>query len=235
MEQTVTVQRVLVVDDDETVRDVVRRYLSREGYQVLEAGTGPDALAVFRAERPDLVVLDLMLPGADGLELCRTMRAEAPVGVIMLTALGLESDRVVGLEQGADDYVVKPFSPRELTLRVARLLERLDPPAPRSVPEQRLTDGDLIIDTEARTAHRGDVPLGLTGREFDLLVFLVGHAGRAFTRKELLERVWDWSFGDDSTVTVHVRRLREKIEDDPSQPRRLVTVWGRGYRYDREP
>jgi DNA-binding response OmpR family regulator len=226
--------RILVVDDDETVREVVRRYLSREGHQVLEAGTGPDALAIFREQQPELVVLDLMLPGTDGLELCRTMRAESSVGVIMLTALGLESDRVVGLEQGADDYVVKPFSPKELTLRVTRLLQRLEPVAPSAEPELRLTDGDLIIDTRARTAHRDGETLNLTGREFDLLVFLIGHAGQAFTRKELLERVWDWSFGDDSTVTVHVRRLREKIERDPSQPQRLVTVWGRGYRYDRE-
>ncbi|WP_152366015.1 response regulator transcription factor [Microlunatus speluncae] len=226
--------RILVVDDDETVREVVRRYLSREGHQVLEAGTGPDALAIFREQRPDLVVLDLMLPGSDGLELCRTMRAESTVGVIMLTALGLESDRVVGLEQGADDYVVKPFSPKELTLRVTRLLQRLEPVILADEPELRLTDGDLIIDTRARTVHRDGEPLNLTGREFDLLAFLIRHAGQAFTRKELLERVWDWSFGDDSTVTVHVRRLREKIEQDPSQPRRLVTVWGRGYRYDRE-
>ncbi len=226
--------RILVVDDDETVREVVRRYLSREGHEVLEAGTGPDALAIFREQRPDLVVLDLMLPGTDGLEVCRTMRAESSVGVIMLTALGMESDRVVGLEQGADDYVVKPFSPKELTLRVTRLLQRLEPAVPTVEPELRLTDGDLIIDTRARTAHRDDETLNLTGREFDLLAFLIRHAGQAFTRKELLERVWDWSFGDDSTVTVHVRRLREKIERDPSQPRRLVTVWGRGYRYDRE-
>ncbi len=226
--------RILVVDDDETVREVVRRYLSREGHQVLEAGTGPDALAIFREQRPELVVLDLMLPGSDGLELCRTMRAESSVGVIMLTALGMESDRVVGLEQGADDYVVKPFSPKELTLRVTRLLQRLEPVTATDEPELRLTDGDLIIDTRARTVHRDGEPLSLTGREFDLLAFLIRHAGQAFTRKELLERVWDWSFGDDSTVTVHVRRLREKIEQDPSQPRRLVTVWGRGYRYDRE-
>jgi DNA-binding response OmpR family regulator len=231
---TGAMHRILVVDDDETVREVVRRYLSREGHEVLEAGTGPDALALFREQRPDLVVLDLMLPGTDGLELCRTMRAESSVGVIMLTALGLESDRVVGLEQGADDYVVKPFSPKELTLRVTRLLQRLEPAAPSAEPELRLADGDLIIDTRARTAHRDGEPLSLTGREFDLLAFLIRHAGQAFTRKELLERVWDWSFGDDSTVTVHVRRLREKIERDPSQPRRLVTVWGRGYRYDRE-
>jgi len=225
--------RILVVDDDETVREVVRRYLSREGHQVLEAGSGPEALAVFREHRPEVVVLDLMLPGTDGLELCRTMRAESSVGVIMLTALGLESDRVVGLEQGADDYVVKPFSPKELTLRVTRLLQRLGTAEPPRDPGLRLTDGDLIIDTRARTAQLGDEPLNLTGREFDLLAFLLANAGQAFTRKELLERVWDWSFGDDSTVTVHVRRLREKIERDPSQPRRLVTVWGRGYRYDR--
>src|SRR5690606_21715369 len=186
--ETVAMHRILVVDDDETVREVVRRYLSREGHQMLEAGSGPEALAVFREHRPEVVVLDLMLPGTDGLELCRTMRAESSVGVIMLTALGLESDRVVGLEQGADDYVVKPFSPKELTLRVTRLLQRLGTAEPPRDPGLRLTDGDLIIDTRARTAQLGDEPLNLTGREFDLLAFLLANAGQAFTRKELLER-----------------------------------------------
>jgi len=222
-------QRVLVVDDDPTVSDVVRRYLERAGIDVTLAADGPAALAAFAAERPDLVVLDLMLPGIDGLEVCRRMRAEDPdVPVVMLTALGEESDRVTGLELGADDYVTKPFSPRELVLRVQSVLRRVArPPA----PPETLTDGDLVVDVARRVAHRGGEPLALTVREFDLLVFLMRNPGRAFTRAQLLEAVWGWTFGDQSTVTVHVRRLREKVEHDPADPKRILTVWGVGYRY----
>lgn len=228
--------RVLVVDDDETVREVVRRYLTREGHQVIEAADGPSALSAVRSSAPDLVVLDLMLPGIDGLEVCREIRRSSAIPVIMLTALGEESDRVVGLEYGADDYVVKPFSPRELTLRVGRVIERARPAAgPDPSADGTVTDGDLTVDRAARTALLRGAELGLTAREFDLLVFLLRHPRQAFGRTELMEQVWHWSFGDQSTVTVHVRRLREKIEPDPAVPRRIVTVWGVGYRYEPSP
>jgi DNA-binding response OmpR family regulator len=223
-------QLVLVVDDDPTVSDVVRRYLERAGFVVRLAADGPGALRAFDAERPDLVVLDLMLPGIDGLEVCRRMRARADgVPIVMLTALGEEADRVVGLELGADDYVTKPFSPRELVLRVQSVLRR----SPRSAPAPEvLTDGALVVDAGRREARLGAAVLALTVREFDLLAFLLRNPGRAYTRGELLENVWGWKFGDESTVTVHIRRLREKIEDDPARPRRIVTVWGVGYRYE---
>jgi DNA-binding response OmpR family regulator len=226
--------RVLVVDDDPTISDVVRRYLERDGHRVEVVGDGIAALERAAAEPPDLVVLDLMLPGMSGLQVCERLRAAGPVPVIMLTALGEETDRVVGLQTGADDYVTKPFSPRELALRVASVLRRTQPPAAGAgpAPAPALVDGDLAVDPAARTASRAGEPLGLTVREFDLLAFLLAHPGRAYTRAELLELVWGWTFGDQSTVTVHVRRLREKIEPDPRHPDRIVTVWGVGYRYE---
>jgi DNA-binding response OmpR family regulator len=226
------VEQVLVVDDDATVSDVVRRYLERAGYGVVLAGDGHSALAAFRERRPDLVVLDLMLPGIDGLEVCRRMRAESSdLPVVMLTALGEESDRVLGLELGADDYVTKPFSPRELVLRVQSVLRRAG--GGTHGEPGILTDADLTVDTDRRIATMDDRPLALTVREFDLLVFLMRNPGKALRRTELLEAVWGWTFGDHSTVTVHVRRLREKIEADPANPRRIATVWGVGYRYER--
>jgi DNA-binding response OmpR family regulator len=223
---------VLVVDDDPTVSDVVRRYLEQDGCAVRLAADGADGLAAVAAERPDLVVLDLMMPGIDGLEVCRRLRRQLPdLPVIMLTALGEEADRVLGLEVGADDYVTKPFSPRELVLRIRSVLRRAapaaDPPPPATI-----TDGGLRLDTARRLAELDGTPLSLTVREFDLLVFLLCHPGRAWSRAELLDKVWGWQFGDQSTVTVHVRRLREKIEPDPAEPRRLLTVWGIGYRYE---
>ncbi|WP_229074447.1 response regulator transcription factor [Actinoplanes sp. DH11] len=223
--------QVLVVDDDPTVSDVVRRYLEQDGYRVRLVADGLTALAAVDAERPDLVVLDLMLGGLDGLEVCRRLRRDEPaLPVVMLTALGEESDRVLGLEVGADDYVTKPFSPRELVLRVRSVLRRTAPAA--RPPAELLRDGDLVADTGRRVAALGGRPLSLTVREFDLLEFLMRHPARAFSRAELLDRVWGWQFGDQSTVTVHVRRLREKIEVNPSAPGRLVTVWGIGYRYE---
>src|SRR5215468_536079 len=222
-------ERVLVVDDDLTVADVVRRYLERDGYKVLLAADGEAALRLAGEHKPDLVVLDLMLPGIDGLEVCRRLRTESDVPVIMLTALGEESDRVLGLQLGADDYVTKPFSPRELALRVASVLRRAKT---STVDGAVLRDGDLEIDISARRAQLQGVELALTIREMDLLAFLIRHSDQAFSRTELLERVWGWTFGDQSTVTVHVRRLREKVERDASAPRRIVTVWGVGYRYD---
>jgi DNA-binding response OmpR family regulator len=225
---------VLVVDDDATVADVVRRYLERDGHTVRLAADGETALRLAAAEEPDLVVLDLMLPGIDGLEVCRRLRARGDVPIVMLTALGDEADRIAGLALGADDYVTKPFSPRELALRVASVLRRAGAaPAPSVPPDTALLrDGDLEVDAAARRAYRGGVELSLTARELDLLVFLLRNPGTAFDRAELLERVWGWTFGDHSTVTVHVRRLREKVEDDPANPRRISTVWGVGYRYD---
>ena len=218
---------VLVIEDDPTTREVLHRYLTRADIHVIEAGTGPEGLAAFLSATPDLVILDLMLPGIDGLDVCERIRRSSDVPIMILTALGSESDRVVGLEQGADDYVVKPFSPREVTLRAQRLLRRT---APELAPST-VTDGDLVLDLAARRATRAGRELAMTAREFDLLAFLMSHPGQAFRRAELLRRVWDWDFGDDSTVTVHVRRLREKVEADPSRPRLLQTVWGVGYRY----
>ncbi|MFI9386273.1 response regulator transcription factor [Kutzneria sp. NPDC052558] len=223
--------RVLVVDDDETVRDVVRRYLERDGHEVVMAGDGESALQLVAKQVPDLIVLDLMLPGIDGLEVCRRLRQRHSVPIVMLTALGEEEDRVVGLQLGADDYVTKPFSPRELALRVGSVLRRAKgTPAGPSMGE--LADGGLRLDTVARSATLNGAPLSLTTREFDLLVSFMVNPGQAFSRPQLLERVWGWDFGDQSTVTVHVRRLREKIEEDPATPKRIVTVWGVGYRFD---
>jgi len=223
--------RVLVVDDDLTVRDVVRRYLERDGHTVTVAGDGETALRLAAGAEPDLVVLDLMLPGIDGLEVCRRLREHSAVPVVMLTALGEESDRIAGLQLGADDYVTKPFSPAELALRVGSVLRR-SRTARAPAQAEVLTDGDLSVDVRARRAVRRGGELPLTGRELDLLVFLLRHPGQAYTRAELLDQVWGWTFGDHSTVTVHVRRLREKVEEDPARPARIATVWGVGYRYD---
>lgn len=225
--------RVLVVDDDLTVREVVVSYLRAAGHTVHEAGDGADALRAMRSDPADLVVLDLMMPGIDGLEVCRRLRAAGDVPIIMLTALGAEVDRVVGLESGADDYVTKPFSPRELVLRVEALLRRV---GEQAKPETGcVTDGDLVVDSGRHEVTLDGRPLPLTSREFDLLRFLVTNPGTAYSRDELLQHVWGWSFGDQSTVTVHVRRLREKVERDPKRPSRLVTVWGVGYRWEAAP
>ena len=225
--------RVLVVEDDPTISEVVVRYLEREGLDVEAVGDGRDALDAAAAHWPDLVVLDLMLPGIDGLEVCRRLRARGPVPVIMLTARGDEEDRVLGLELGADDYVVKPFSPRELTARVRAVLRRAGATGvPDGLGVAVIETGALCIDIPARQVTMADVLVPLTAREFDLLVHLARSPRRAFTREELLERVWGYSFGDTATVTVHVRRLREKVEANPSEPHHLVTVWGVGYRWD---
>jgi len=223
--------RVLVVDDDPTVAEIVVRYLEREGYTVESAGDGHAALEQARSHLPDLVVLDLMLPGIDGLEVYRRLRALAPVPVIMLTARGEEDDRVVGLELGADDYVSKPFSPRELTARVKSVLRRAGGHVP-SEERGHIEANGLVIDIGAREVRVEGERVTLTAREFDLLAFLARHPRRVFRREELLEHVWGYTYGDTSTVTVHIRRLREKVERDPSNPRRLATVWGVGYRFD---
>ncbi|MEV0155167.1 response regulator transcription factor [Micromonospora sp. NPDC050686] len=225
-------QRVLVVDDDRTVSDVVCRYLEHAGYRVEHVGDGAAALAAVAAAPPQLVVLDVMLPVLDGLEVCRRLRQRPDaVPIVMLTARGDEADRILGLQLGADDYLSKPFSPRELVLRVRSVLRRAGgEPAPAAPAV--LADGGLVVETGARVARLHGRELALTLREFDLLAFLLRHPGRAFHRAELLDRVWGWRFGDQSTVTVHVRRLREKVEADPADPRRIVTVWGVGYRYE---
>lgn len=224
--------RVLVVDDDPTLSDVVGRYLEREGFVVDLAADGASGLKQALDTLPDLVVLDLMLPVMDGLEVCRRLRKVAPIPVVMLTALGEEDDRIAGLEIGADDYVTKPFSPRELVARIKAVLRRASGAVTPGIAGTQLSGGGIEIDMVAHRAHRDGHELALTAKEFDLLVHLLAHPGQAFRREELLEAVWGWTFGDTSTVTVHVRRLREKVEDDPSNPRHLCTVRGVGYRFE---
>ena len=220
---------VLVVDDEPIVLDVVGRYLERDGHRILSAADGDEARTLFAEESPGLVVLDVMLPGIDGLSLCRWIRSTSNVPVILLTARGEETDRIVGLELGADDYVTKPFSPRELATRVKTVLRRA---APRVPPLERVDVGELAIESSSRRAWRDGALLHLTGKEFDLLWFLATHPGRVFSRDQLMRAVWGYEPALDSgTVTVHVRRLREKIEDDPSQPALIETVWGVGYRF----
>jgi DNA-binding response OmpR family regulator len=223
------VATVLVVDDEPIVREVVVRYLRSEGYRTIEAADGDVACELVERERPDLVVLDLMLPGTDGLAVCRWIRARFELPVIMLTARVEEADRIVGLELGADDYVTKPFSPRELAARVKTVLRRSRSPA---VVDARLAFGDLEIDGSAREVRRAGAALKLTAKEFDLLWFMASNPRHVFSRDQLMDRVWGYEAAfDTGTVTVHVRRLREKIERDPSRPEHLETVWGVGYRF----
>jgi DNA-binding response OmpR family regulator len=221
---------ILVVDDEPIVRDVVVRYLNRDGFETLEAADGDDARRLIETHSPSLVVLDLMLPGVDGLELCRWIRGRSDVPVIMLTARGEETDRIVGLELGADDYVTKPFSPRELATRVKAVLRRTQGPV---ATVERLEFADVVLDGASRDVTKAGRSVSLTAREFDLLWFLASHPRRVFSRDLLMDRVWGYSAAlDTGTVTVHVRRLREKLEDEPATPRHLQTVWGVGYRFD---
>jgi DNA-binding response OmpR family regulator len=224
--------RILIVEDDPNIAEVVGRYLAREGFRVETATDGARGLARALEDPPDLLVLDLMLPSLGGLEICRRLRAVAPVPVIMLTALGEESDRIAGLELGADDYVAKPFSPRELTARVKAVLRRAAAPLAVEGGPAVLRAGDLEVDTVAHQTNLAGEPVALTVKEFDLLVHLMRHPRQAFRREQLLAEVWGFSYGDTSTVTVHVRRLREKIEADPSAPRYVSTVRGVGYRFE---
>ena len=224
--------RVLLVEDDPTVAEVLVAYLERAGYEVRWEDDGARGLEAALGDEPDLVVLDLMLPSLDGLEVCRRLRATAPTPVIMLTARGEEEDRIVGLELGADDYLAKPVSPRELVARVRAVLRRSQEPRVPSVGAKVLVAGDLHVDVAARVTTIAGRTVELTVREFELLVFLMERPRVAFRRDELLEHVWGYTYGDPSTVTVHVRRVREKIEVDPSNPTRLSTVWGVGYRWD---
>ena len=229
-----TPPRILVVDDDATVAEVVARYLEREGFDVDSASDGQVALDRALASPPDLLILDLMLPRLDGLEVFRRVRAVAPIPIIMLTARGEEEDRVAGLDLGADDYLAKPFSPRELTARVKSVLRRTNAPlhAMWSEESEPLTAGALEVDVRSREVRVDGEPVSLTAREFELLAFLMLHAGQVFRREELLEKVWGYSWGDTSTVTVHVRRIREKIEPDPADPAFIRTVWGVGYKFE---
>jgi DNA-binding response OmpR family regulator len=221
---------VLVVDDEPIVRDVVVRYLRRDGFTTLEAGDGDSARRLIETGEPELVVLDVMLPGTDGLELCRWIRSRSDLPVIMLTARGEEADRIVGLELGADDYVTKPFSPRELATRVRTVLRRT---GSVPTPTERLAFADVVLDGASREVTKAGAPVTLTVREFDLLWFLASHPRHVFSRDQLMDRVWGHAVAvDTGTVTVHIRRLREKIEADPARPVHLLTVWGVGYRFD---
>jgi DNA-binding response OmpR family regulator len=222
---------VLVVDDEPTIGEIVAKYLERAGYEAHTALDGHGAMEAFGRVRPDLIVLDLMLPGIDGLEVMRRVReaSERRTAIILLTAKGEESDRVIGLRLGADDYVVKPFSPAELVARVDAVLRRID-----TVPahEEPIVHGSLTVDPSARIVTVDGAPVQLTQREFDVLLFLARHPGQAFTRNQLMDHVWQYSFySDTSTVTVHIRRLRAKLEADPEHPRWIETVWGVGYRF----
>jgi len=220
---------VLVVDDEPIVRDVVVRYLQRDGFDTLEAADGETARELIETASPQLVVLDVMLPGIDGLALCRWIRSRGELPVIMLTARGEEADRIVGLELGADDYVTKPFSPRELAVRVRTVLRRT---ASAPAAAERLVFDDLVVDARAREVEVDGQPLRLTAKEFDLLFFLASNPREVFSRDQLMDRVWGYAAAlDTGTVTVHIQRLRSKIERDPRSPRRLETVWGVGYRF----
>jgi DNA-binding response OmpR family regulator len=221
---------ILVVDDEPIVRNVVVRYLQRDGFRTVEAARGDEAQLLLERDPPALVVLDVMLPGIDGLELCRWIRSRSDLPILMLTARGEESDRIMGLELGADDYLTKPFSPRELALRVRKLLQRTAILPATDVPALRF--GDVEVDTAAREVRKAGMPVRLTTKEFDLLSFLAAHPRRVFSRGQLMDHVWGYhSELDSGTVTVHVRRLREKVEQDPACPHHLETVWGVGYRF----
>jgi DNA-binding response OmpR family regulator len=222
---------VLVVDDESIVREVVAQYLRQDGFDVEVAEDGPEALKRFAQARPDLVLLDLMLPGIDGLEVCRRIRMQSNVPVIMVTAKGDEIDTIIGLGVGADDYISKPFSPRELVARVKAVLRRATAPLPAE--GDPLHFGSLTIRPDRRQVQIAGDSVELTAREFDLLEFLARNAGQVFTRDDLLDKVWDWAYASDGgTVTVHVRRLRQKIEADPERPRHIKTVWGVGYKFE---
>ena len=223
--------RILVVEDEAIVAEVVERFLRREGYETMVVGDGREALSALGVFIPDLIVLDVMLPQIDGLEVCRQVRSRGATPIIMLTARGEETDKVLGLGLGADDYVTKPFSPRELAARVQAVLRRAKSPA--GADAEMLRFGALRINARTRVVDCDGVDLRLTAREFDLLLYLARNAGQVFSRDQLLDAVWDYDFaGDAGTVTVHMRRLREKIEEDPARPRYLKTVWGVGYKFE---
>jgi DNA-binding response OmpR family regulator len=233
MNESMERQTILVVDDEPSIREVVTLYLQRAGYDVLVASDGQAALQLLEEHQPDLVVLDLMLPRVDGLEITRQLRTRGDTPIIMLTARRQETDRVLGLEMGADDYVVKPFSPRELVSRVKAVLRRTRKPSRTAARGQALTFDDLRIDPQTRLVEVEGEERALTATEFDLLWTLARHPRQVLNRDQLLDMVWGFTeYVDPSTVTVHVRRLREKIEVDPSNPRYVLTVWGVGYKFE---
>jgi len=226
--------RILVVDDERIVTEVVERYLHLEGYEVKIAKDGRQALEIAGEWYPDLIVLDLMLPEVDGLEVCRRLRRDGPVPIIMLTAKGEETDRIVGLELGADDYIVKPFSPRELVARVKSVLRRTANDVSQK-SDRILRYGDLIIDPISREITLKGDHVNLTAKEFDLLYFLASHPNEVYTREQLMNQVWDYSYSAEyGTITVHIRRLRAKIEADPLKPHYIKTLWGVGYKFESE-
>ena len=226
-------ERILIVEDEATVAEVVGRYLERDGYKVRHVADGAQAMPAIDEFRPDLVVLDVMLPNRNGLDICRDLRAHSAIPVIMLTARGEETDKILGLGLGADDYVTKPFSPGEVAARVKAVLRRTAGTTDAVAPDQIIRAGDLEIDAATRRVTRGGSVIDLTAKEFDMLAHMAMHPGRVYTREHLLREVWGYDFfGDDSTVTVHVRRLREKLELDPARPCYVTTVWGVGYRFE---
>jgi DNA-binding response OmpR family regulator len=227
-------RRILVVDDEANIRDVLAHYLEASGFAVTRAADGPRALQLMERQPADLVVLDLMLPGLDGIEVCRQLRATSPVPILMLTARGEEHEKLEGFGVGADDYVTKPFSPREVVVRVQALLRRIDAMrVPALVLDDTLRIGDLVLREKLHQVERDGASIELTVKEFDLLYFLARHPRQVFTRQQLLDRVWDIGYyGDSSTVTVHICRLREKLEADPAHPAHLKTVWGVGYKFE---
>jgi DNA-binding response OmpR family regulator len=224
---------ILIVEDEPSIAEVVALYLKRAGFQTLQASDGLAAQALLEQQTPDLSIIDIMLPELDGLALTRWLRDRSNMPIILLTARRAESDRIAGLELGADDYVVKPFSPQELVSRVRAVLRRTSREQNDSPSTQKLIFGDLVIDPPGRLVTRQDRQISLTAREFDMLLLLAAHPRQVFTRDQLLERVWGISdYIDPGTVTVHVRRLREKIEMDPSMPTHILTVWGVGYKFE---
>jgi len=227
-------RRILVVDDEASIREVLGQYLTLEGYAALLAADGAEALRLAQATPPDLVILDLMLPGIDGLEVCRRLRAASAVPILMLTARSDEADKIEGFRAGSDDYVTKPFSPREVVLRVRAILRRLEATSvPAMVLDGALRVGSLVIQPQLRQVTRDGASLELTAKEFDLLAFLARRPRQVFSRQQLLEHVWGFdSYIDASTVTVHIRRLREKVEPDPARPQHLKTAWGVGYKFE---
>lgn len=228
-----TVAKVLVIEDEETLRFTLAHNLKREGYTVLTAARGDDGLKVARESQPDLIVLDVMLPGVDGIQVCRLLRRDTSIPIIMLTALGTESDRVAGLDTGADDYMAKPFGMRELLARIRALLRRSAPRDGKEPGAGVVTSGDLELDVERHEARRGGRPLALRPKEFELLLFFMQHRGRVFSREQILDEVWGYDFyGVPRTVDVHIRWLRQKVEDDPAVPERLRTVRGSGYLFE---
>lgn len=225
-------RKILLVEDEPKVVRVVRAYLEQAGFTVAVSYDGQEALATFRREQPGLVVLDLSLPGMDGLDVCRALRRDSNVPIIMLTARADEADRLIGLELGADDYIVKPFSPRELVARIRAILRRTDGALQPATPK-RLVSGSLELDASRRQAWIAGQPLDLTAMEFDLLAVLAGQPGRVFTRGQLLEMVQGETYeGYERTIDVHVKNLRKKLRDDPREPRFIVTVRGIGYKLD---